>query len=441
MPQSFQQRALDAIADAVTAGDLAITFLMVIDWANHGRLDLMTRLPIQLLWHFGVVSTAISDSTAYTAGTNRILNVTRSDGILKRRCREAPTPLAARLDDPYDVNYADKNWPAFYKEAGLIYIKPTPTAAETAEVTEPNFATDVDPSTGELALFPNELEPILVQYIVIQAKIRELGFTARNARDELDKITTATTGYLADFEGALPPALVTSSAPAATALTYTSSGAAPSATVTIATSIPAFLAPAAFTFSSTEIDDALAQMKDMMDNSGMGASDVETYVDTDDDLEKAVVAIQAIQAEGARAGAAIQNEAAQLREYEAELQESLGRFQTEVTARNSEVAEQVAEVQAGISSYDSKAKDNLNTFQAAAETARSNLQRYAAQVQDEIQTHAQSVARARGYLEEAAVATAVAQQFFTERPVILQEIMLLQKKYEDGINNYIKVAT
>lgn len=440
MGQTFQQRVLDAIADAITTGDIAITFLMVIDWANHGRLDLIARLPDRLLWHFGVTSVAITDGTAYTAGTNRILNVTRSDGTLKRRCREVVAALAARLDDPYDVNYATKEWPGFYKEAGLIYIKPTPTATETGVVTEPKFATDIDPATSELASFPNELEPVLIQFIVIQAKIREMGLTARNARDELDKITTAATGYLADFEGALPPALVTSSAPAAAALTYTTSGAAPSSTVTVATDIPTFLAPSAFTFNSTEIDDALAQMKDIMDNSGMGSSDVETYIDTDDDLEKAAVAIQAIQAEGARANAAIQNEAAQLREYEAELQEALGRFQTGVTARNSEVTEQVAEVQAGISSYDSKAKDNFNTFQAAAETARSNLQRYAAQIQDEVQAYAQNITRARGYLEEAAVATVVAQQFLAERPIILQEIGFLQKKYEDGINDYIKVV-
>ncbi|KKK90426.1 hypothetical protein LCGC14_2723120, partial [marine sediment metagenome] len=99
-----------------------------------------------------------------------------------------------------------------------------------------------------------------------------------------------------------------SSVPSAT-LAYSSAGIAPPSTVTIATSIPTFSAPSAFTYSSTVIDDALTKAEKLVDDAtGMSqGDDIEGFLAADKP-EKARAQTTLATQEVNRATAAIQDE-------------------------------------------------------------------------------------------------------------------------------------
>ncbi len=158
----------------------------------------------------------------------------------------------------------------------------------------------------------------------------------------------------------------------------------------------------------------------------------------DKHLSEAGVGIQAILAEGKRAQTSINDELAQLREFEAELQEALGQFQTEVAARNSEVTEKVAGVNAGVAAYSAEEKDHLNSFNALAGQYQGDLQRYAGEVTAKVQEFQGKIQLATSYLAEAQTRVGAASSYDGKAALAWQTGNGYIKHFRDEMELYRK---
>jgi len=195
------------------------------------------------------------------------------------------------------------------------------------------------------------------------------------------------------------PSLTLPAPPTAT-FSYASAGSEPASTISPGAA-PVFNAPAAFTFDSTTyVEDALSKAQKIIDDganvggdSAAAALSVQTNI-SGEDLEKAASALQLAQTEINRANTAIQNELGQLREYEAELQESLGKFNGDISQYQNRVQEEVQEVQAGIAAYSAKAQDNLNELSKQVQQYQSDIQKYQGETQAAVQEYQSKVRKA-----------------------------------------------
>ena len=399
MAQTFETRIDDLVGEG-SSGDLSTTTAMKQDMFDDGLRATIRFLPNDAL-AFASKQTTFAPTSGVQVKNPRVLRVLRNDGTVNRVCSEMDVAFAGAAAEKGSYYESSATWPVYFLEpqaSGFVMLKILPTSAtSTAGIL---FHVAIPPisisNSAMVAGFPEELEGLPILYAAGMLLLREAGVTRRNSQDQVEASVTAMERYVSSL-----PALVVPQVPSVQALVYETAGSAPSSTVTIATSIPAFVPPSAFTYDTTHTSDALTQMQDMMDNSGIGSSDVETYINTDKDVEKASVGIRAILAEGERAQKSISDELAQLRDFEAKLQESLGRFQTEVTARNSEVTEQVAEVSAGIASYSAEEKDHLNAFNALVAQYQGDLQRYAGEVAAKVQEFQNNLQSAISHLSEA----------------------------------------
>ena len=197
--QSFKQRVLDKIGDNVTTGDLAVTGTMISDWTNEGAKAIIGKMP-KPLWHFFAKgSAAFAPTTGTAIESQKIINVFRSDGTINQPCRMIPETLKGRALDSSEVNYATPTDPAAYVDFSTtatptLKILPV-SATAVGYVTYVNFPT-IAPATDTIINgFPNDLEPLVVDYAVTQVKIREMGISRRDAQAEIEAITD--TGILA----------------------------------------------------------------------------------------------------------------------------------------------------------------------------------------------------------------------------------------------------
>jgi len=197
--QSFKQRVLDKIGDTVTTGDLAVTGTMISDWTNEGAKAIIGKMP-KPLWHFFAKgSAAFAPTTGTAIESQKIINVFRSDGTINQPCRMIPETLKGRALDSSEVNYATTTDPAAYVDFSTtatptLKILPV-SATAVGYVTYVNFPTIAPATDTVINGFPNDLEPLVVDYAVTQVKIREMGISRRDAQAEIEAITD--TGILA----------------------------------------------------------------------------------------------------------------------------------------------------------------------------------------------------------------------------------------------------
>ncbi len=399
MPQSFETRIDDLVGEG-SSGDIGTTTDMKQDMFDDGLRAVIRLLPDDALG-FASKQTTFAPTDGTQVKNPMVLRVLRYDSSVNRRCVKIDLSLAGAAAEKGSIHEASEFTPVYYLEpqaSGFVTLKVLPASATSTDgilfhAVIPPIAIS---NNAMVAGFPEDLESLPVFYAAGLVLMRESGVTRRASQDQVEAAATAMGKYASTL-----PALVIPAVPAVQALVYETAGDAPSSTVTINTVIPVFSAPAAFTYDTTHTADALTQMQDMMDNSGIGSSDVEAYIDTAKHLDQAGVGIRAILAEGQRAQTSINDELAQLREYEAELQEALGQFQTEVSARNSEVTEKIAEVNAGVAAYSAEERDHLNSFSAMAAQYQSDLQRYAGEVTAKVQELQGKLQLSTSYLTEA----------------------------------------
>ncbi len=249
--QTLDVQILDKVADTVS-GDIGIDQEMLDDFATHAVRAIINKVWLynpEMLWAFAVEST-ISDGNGLAVGsgnfdTVKILGVVRNDGNRDRECVQIPFQLAGRAQDPNDILYATTFEPKVYKQNGTIYVLPTPTSSEQGKVSHPKFpSVDVSAVSSVSSIsgmtFPEELDGSVINWVAMQIKLRELAYIRRQSQTEIEKITTAGTGFLADFESALPT-FSTIATPSLPTLTLVSMTSLPTLTLSSATdSFPSF---------------------------------------------------------------------------------------------------------------------------------------------------------------------------------------------------------
>lgn len=413
--QSYELQLLDLVGEALAAS-LGLDTEMLDDAATNAVRDIISALPLRMIEQMGA-ATALTAGTGIAITTSKIFGVTRVDanGIV-RRARKVNHVFEERLEDISDLMYASPNDPAWFPKNGKVYIKPDPTTSQAGSISAVSYPTIDASADSSVTGFPDELEPLIVLGMLIWVKLREMGLARRNSQTELEAITSS--GYLAAFEGDLPvfdpptapsmptltlvsmttlPTLTLESAPTFTGLdlmgiavpvntlSYTSAGAEPEDTISVTTPLPAYSGPTAFTYDTTHTADALTQMQDMMDNSGIGSSDVEAYIDTAKHLDQARMGLQAILAEGQRAQTSIQDERAQLQDVVEKIREALGKFSGETTVFQAELAKEVAEASVDVAAYTAKMRDNRNILDKDIAQLNADIQNFSAQVRAKAQ--------------------------------------------------------
>jgi len=218
---TYDEQILNFFAEAVSE-DIGLSQSMFDVWCVDGAMDVISKMPEELLEKFGNL-TADKTTDGYTS--NLPLYVLRENGTDGKyvTCRKIDGGLLFE----WEQNLATKNDPAWYVKDGKVYVLPTPGASPDAfkvyEVTKPTIDASADSS---ISYFPNELEKLAaVIYPVIMGKMRQVEKMRRNSQDELEAITTS--GYLADFEDALPTFILPAS-PSLPSLSLVSLGTVPS---------------------------------------------------------------------------------------------------------------------------------------------------------------------------------------------------------------------
>lgn len=465
MAQSFETRILDRVGEPLT-GDIGLDTEMLDDWCTLGVRDIIMRMPSSKLEDFVVQSTVFAPDMGVELTTKKIAYVTRNDGNIDRNCRKIKTFLSGRASDSQDILYATANDPVYYWEpqtSGDQRLKILPASSSNIGKAYHVFFPTVDASADtEISGFPDELEPYVELYAVAQVKLREAGKLRRSSQDELEAITTS--GYLASFESALP----TYSAPAVPVLpAFTSLAAMTNAIPTyqdvtwnasfsdsISTkAVPVYTAPAAFTYDTTYTANALEMAEDLLNDtdgssSWVASADFDTVALTDEDIEKADIILKGAAQEINLAQTAIQEEIAQLREYEAEVTESLGLFTAEIDSYRAQFQEDIETYRQSLEKYKVDLKKDVDTyaqengmdvtiFRAELEkviqdfTAQTNFEiseatayinEYNSLVKGEVGDFQANLAKARSYLEEAGVRLQTMQSLIEKDRWLLQNI-------------------
>lgn len=447
------------------AADLGLDTEMLDTSATNVVREIISKLPLELLDNMGA-ETSLANSSGVAVTTNRILGVTRTDadGIL-RPARKVSHLLEHRVEDTSDLLYASDTSPIWFPKNGKIYVKPDPTSSQGAKISAVSSPA-VDASSVEIVGFPDELEPLVVMGMLIWVKFREMGLARRNSQTELEAITSS--GYLAAFEGDLPvfapptePSMPTLTLPTvpSSVLAYTSAGDEPEDTISVTTPLPAYSGPTAFTYDTSHTADALTQAQDMMDNSGLGTTDVEALIDTSKHLDQARVGIQAIGVELQRAQASIQDERAQLQDVVEKIREALGKFSGETAVFQAELAKEVAEAGADVQAYVAKMQDNRNILdkditqyredlnkyrnQATAvineygQKASAEVAEYQALVQERAGEFQANLSKAMARLQESNIRLQTMQNFDQKSIAALNEARVLQAEFDKKLNGYI----
>jgi len=184
-------------------------------------------------------------------------------------------------------------------------------------------------------------------------------------------LTTAPTFTDLDLSGVSVPSAVFS---------YESAGVEPDDTITVTAPLPAYDGPTAFTYDTTHTADALTQAQEMMDDSGIGSSDVEAYIDTSKHLDQARVGIDAIGMELRRAQTSIQDQQVQLQDVVEKIREALGKFNGGIAVYQAALAKEEAEARVDVQAYTAKMQDNRNNLEEQIGQYRGDVDKYQARV-------------------------------------------------------------
>lgn len=398
--QKLDQRVLDYLAEGVS-GDIGITQGIIDDGFTDGARDIFAKMPKELWEHFATLS---DEQTSDGYASEIPVKVLREDG------NAGGTFIVCRkisIMSSYDYeNIASNADPVYYHEAGKVYVLPTPgTDPDAYKVLEVVFA-DVDASIKDSLssvtgmTFPSQLDTVAILYVVIKCKNIQIEKMRRNSQDELEAITTS--GYLSNFESALPT-FVPPSEPSGT-LSYTSAGSAPSSTVTVGSNLPTYDGPTTVVIDVSAINDKLST-----------------------DFEDTQMAM-----------AEINKARSTVEEFAQNVNRAVGEFNGNVNKYLADLREKVDELRLGIDSYDAKAKDNFNTFQQGVQQYQSDIAKYQAQVASEAQRVQVDLTKARSYLEEAGVRLQTMAKFDNQANAVIQEVTALQNQYDKGINGYIR---
>ena len=350
-------------------------------WAADACKEIIHVLPDKLKAKCSTISiiNVTNGTTLDLDGIGDILSITRlsaDSGGYYLPCREIPAMYGDLANDSTDLNYyATVTDPVYYitsnsSDVATLFVKPTTTDAQPANAYHITYPT-VDVSVvSTIANFPDEAEYLVVLYVAI----KQLHQYMNSKKSDLPTLSlpsvpvrtaqTAFSSYTSGLSETDPGTFqISAVAPAVPALSTTS--------VSFSQTAPTFTKPVV----------------------APNFSQVNTYIDTNEDIELASAKLQEISAQLSEYSANIQNEQIEFNkesvEYQAQLQISiqnaqfdnqedarkLQKFQAEASTYQVNINKEVQQYSTKLSQYQLE----LNTsYQAWAKTETDNIQLYQA---------------------------------------------------------------
>ena len=402
-------------------------------WAADACKEIIHALPAKLKAKCSTVSTLNNSATTLDIDSKgEILHVTRlsaNSGGYQLPCREIPAMYGGLAEDSTDLNYyATATDPVYWvdssSDVSTLKVKPTPEATQTAIVHHITYPTVDVSAVSTIANFPDEAEALVVLYVAI----KQLHQYMNSKKSDLpsDLVIPALeiiSESLPTWTSTDPDDLVVPTKPSVPALLVQTiadfSSVAPSYVSPIRTVQTAFndywslgdfgdndpgtlsltaVAPAVPSLSATAVSTTnLTAPTFTKPSIAPDFAQVNTYIDTNEDIELASAKLQEISAQLNEYSANIQNEQAEFNkesvEYQAELQVSiqnaqfdnqedarkLQKYQAEVSTYQANINKEVQEYGQQLSRYSTE----LNTvYTAWAKTESDNIQVFGTEIQN-----------------------------------------------------------
>ena len=172
MAETFKNQ-VDALTGFASTEDDALS-----DWLTSGAKEIINQLPQKLKEKCMTATGVGTDFKVDLDGLGEILYVTRknADSGYYTECRKIPSRHGGLATDSGNIiHYATATDPVYWVDgdtsgAATLYVKPTPTANQTAILHHIGYPTVAhgDGASG-IANFPDEAEYLIVLYAAVKA--------------------------------------------------------------------------------------------------------------------------------------------------------------------------------------------------------------------------------------------------------------------------------
>lgn len=520
MAVTFEDRLLFYVGEAL-AGQLALSNADLEVQVNNGVKYVIGLMPRELRKNFMIKSAMFVPTTGLVIEEPIIEAVFREVGADDvKRCVEVSLEDSVAVFDSESIYYASEEFPVYYigpeTTAGAkVKVAPWSAAAIAYAVYIGYPTVDIDAAVYVIAGFPDGLEEAPIMYAAIQVLIRESSIARRDAQTEMEAITDS--GIIAAFDAALPayagvpsPTMPTLTMPVMTALPDLtlptdlaesdldlSSISTPNfispVEVTTPSATIAYVPPSEVNYSSTIVDAAILNAKDIMDSAGSSVITDDVFEKFDaNEIEDAIARVQASASEVNRAAVEVQNQLGALQEYLANLQSSRNALEEQVSQftgdiqnyaaqmninvqkalgkYNGDIQKYATEVRAAVDDYVSERGMDVNIFRAnldkAIDTYAAQAQayvseysakttaalgeyqasvtavvgEYSAKVQGAVSEFQSDLSRALAILQKAGVRIQTANDYNTRSGLAMQQIPLLWKMFNDRLAAHFAVG-
>jgi len=377
-------------------GSSAPTQTELTQFLTDGAKEVINVLPANLI-DLCAASQSFTSGTADTLKTGKVLRVFRSDGDIKQPCRKVDAMQKGRFSDNEDMNYATVTDPVYYIENNSLDILPVGGSATYSEVQYPAVAF----GDSAIAVFPDEAEYLVPLYAAVKSLQNAMGNKTSDLPSDITFPAIAGPPESPSFDtGAIS---ISSSVPvylkpvkSQTAFSSYTSGL--SETDPGIFSITA-VAPAAPSLSTTSVSFTQTAPSYTKPAVAPDFAQVNTYIDTSEDIELASSKLQEIGSQLSEYQANIQNELNEYGKesavYQAQLQVSiqnaqfdndedarvLKKYQAEVQKYQADVSKEVQEYSQKLAQYQLELS---TSYQAWAKTESDNIQMFQTDIQNSL---------------------------------------------------------
>ena len=420
----------------------------ILDFISDGCRVVISSLPKQLLYPYATPVT-ITGGNGYDYEDDTVLGVERNGSVSE------PLPkgilYAENVSSASSLFKRTSLFPGHQYLRGKLYIYPAPTEGEAGTIT----CVKVPEILEETMSVFGVLEPTVIQYAAGQDFTALSSIFRDSAITELEAITSS--GYLADFEGALPtytpvtpptlPSVPT--APSLTSFPDDTVFPVPPAEITLPTAPTTTLSAPSFTYLKSVV---------APDFTGLD-SQISSH-----DVEVAQAVASKIGAQIQEYTANINNEVQSLKKEVEEYGEGVKRYATEWQSFSAESTADIQNFAQSVSKYaansqsvaseqgqkiDKVAKENNSLIQnfnsevqAYGAESSSLIQKYNADVQAESSEFQANLARAKAHLDEAGVRLQTMEQYSNlaslNRQKAIDSYSMAFKLLDAHVNNFVK---
>jgi len=371
--------------------DVALT-----SWLNDGGKELINIMPLHLLSLCASQSTFTSTavgSEAETLNTGKILNVFRNDGDIDQPCREVSSSMKGRVSDSSEMQYASITDPVYYIENNKINALPDGGSCKYSEVQYPAFDTsgsgtnvDIDDANDTtVPNFPDEAEYLLVLYAAIKGLQRKMSDKTSSLPSDIALPVISASPSAPSFDtGAIS---VSSSSPAYTKPIFSAPtlGTVDSIVLPVLPTVPSVSAQSVTITGTAPTYAGPTSVPDF--------ATVNTYIDTNEDIELAQVKIQEVNSQLNEFNSNIQNSLNNFNDANVEYQAKLQKDIQDAQLSDSNEARKLQKYQAEVSSYQAEVNTEIQkwvneewnqNFQKYQQDYGSKLQQYNTDLQNEL---------------------------------------------------------